>query len=662
MIAELGLLALITALIFSLLILALPMMSYFYPACPWQRAIIFYVYAEYFSVLFSYISLMICFLNNDFSVIYVLNNSSTALPFFYKFCAVWGGHEGSMLLWVVILSTWMSLVCRFSRSLDEAFRFKVLMVMAALNIGFILFIIATSNPFLRQFEIIKTLGRDLNPLLQDIGFLFHPPMLYMGYVGFSVAFAFAISSLWQGEMHESWVKWTRPWTLAAWSCLTAGITLGSWWAYRELGWGGFWFWDPVENASFMPWLTGTALIHSMASCEKNAQFRSWTLLMAIMAFSLSLVGAFLVRSGVLTSVHAFAVDPKRGLYILLFLSVVIGGSFLLFAWRGSSLISSELQHQKHPSHHEKKPIKYIFSRESALFLNNLLLVVAMLTILLGTIYPLLIDGLGLGKLSVGAPYFNKLVSPIFILSLMVMGFAVHLRWQGDALFLLIRKLRGYILIAVLGPAVISLYFQSIPSLAVYLGLTSGFWVVLSTAHWVLTKIQEGLKIKQGLYGMVIAHLGVAITMIGIAVSTGFGVQKDLKMAPQDMTVIAGYQVRFMNERPLKGPNYQGTRAEFLVSKAQYQAYVYPEKRLYDIGQMAMTEAAVSMTFFRDIYIAMGEPLSDEAWSVRVYYKPLVRWIWGGGFLIMFGAFIAMTDLRYYSKSLKSLKSLVSVEP
>lgn len=637
MLAEFGVFSLILALFASLLLTIVPCVGLRYARKDWQESAISYVFLQFLFVAIAYGCLTACFLLNDFTVSYVLSNSSLSLPWFYKLCAVWGGHEGSMLLWVAILSFWMVMVACFSTSLDWQIRTRVLVVLGFLSTGFILFLLTTSNPFLRQFQVLHTQGRDLNPLLQDLGFLFHPPMLYMGYVGFSVAFAFAIAALWVGRIEASWSKWTRPWTLAAWCCLTAGITLGSWWAYRELGWGGWWFWDPVENASFMPWLVGTALLHSLAVTEQRQQFRSWTILLAISAFSLSLIGTFLVRSGVLTSVHAFAVDPQRGLYILSFLLLVIGGSLLLFMFRAQTLQSKQL-----PS-----PI----SRESALLLNNIFLVVIMLTVLMGTVYPLLIDGLGLGKLSVGAPYFNAVFVPLMIPVLVLMGLAVHVKWQRDNGRKLFQKTHTIGVFSMLIPLAIVFITRSEFNYSALLGMMLASFVILNTIFALLRRIKErGLRqVTQAYWGMVVAHCGVAISVIGVAVSTAYGIQEDVQMGPGTSLNLLNYSIEFISQSPLKGPNYTGTQVAFTISSKRRTKRIYPEKRLYTVGQMAMTDSAIDVSAFRDIYVALGEPLGDNSWSVRVYYKPFVRWIWAGGFLILIGGFLALSDRRYYQK-------------
>ena len=641
MIAEIGLFSLILALIFACLLSILPTIGLRTGKVDWAGSAPYYVWGQFVSVAISYLCLTICFLQNDFSVVYVLTNSSISLPWFYKLCAVWGGHEGSMLLWVAILSLWMLAVCMFSKNLEDGFRTRVLVVLGALSIGFILFLLGTSNPFTRQFQMLATQGRDLNPLLQDPGFLFHPPMLYMGYVGFSVAFAFAIAALWMGRIESSWAKWSRPWTLAAWCCLTAGITLGSWWAYRELGWGGWWFWDPVENASFMPWLTGTALIHSLLVCEKRQQFMAWTLLLAITAFSLSLVGTFLVRSGVLTSVHAFAVDPQRGTYILCFLLLVIGGSLLLFSFRAQTL--------------QRREVPSLLSKESALLLNNVFLAVIMLTVLMGTVYPLLIDGLGLGKLSVGAPYFNAVFVPLMIPVLILMGLGVHLNWQRDSLKKTSMRLLPILVLSVLVPGILLYVMTDFINGYSLLGLILATWVILGTLMLLYLRLkQRGMAgIGRAFTGMIIAHTGVAVSVIGVAISTGYGIQDDVKMSPGDSAVLAGYTITFHSQSSLKGANYHGTQARFEVGHGARSKIIYPEKRIYNIGKMAMTDSAIDVSPFRDIYVALGEPLGHSAWAVRLYFKPFVRWIWFGGFMILLGGLLALLDRRYYQSSTKS---------
>lgn len=634
MIPEFGLLALVLALLFSLFGVIVPLWGIVTKKTILQGTVRFYALAQSIFVFFAYVCLTLSFLTNDFSVAYVYAHSSVLLPWFYRLCAVWGGHEGSMLLWVLVLNIWTVAVVYCSRSLSQEFRIRVIMVLCGLSGGLILFLLTTSNPFLRQFEILDTLGRDLNPLLQDPGFLFHPPMLYMGYVGCAVAFAFAFAALWLGRVEPEWAKWARPWSLAAWCCLTLGITLGSWWAYRELGWGGWWFWDPVENASFMPWLCATALIHALALNEKRQQLNAWTILLAIMTFSLSLIGTFLVRSGVLVSVHAFAVDPKRGLFILLFLMLVIGGALGLFALRAPGLQSQQ----------RFAPV----SREGALLLNHVFLCAAMCTVLLGTVYPLLIDSLGLGKLSVGAPYFNTVFVPLMMPLLALMGAGVHLHWRQDSLMRLWKHLGRSITMTVLFILILCFISQKTMSFMVFMGLMLACWIIVSTINMALErKKQRGIRgFGQAFLGMLLAHIGVAVTVIGIAVSSGFGIQRDVKMSPGEEVSLAGYSIFFVSESSLTGPNYHGTKACFRVGSGPDAHVIFPEKRLYDVGKMAMTDSAIDVNVFRDIYIALGEPMGKEAWSIRLYYKPCVRWIWAGGFLLVIGGLLAMTDKRY----------------
>ncbi|MCX7090877.1 MAG: heme lyase CcmF/NrfE family subunit [Legionellales bacterium] len=641
MIAELGVYSLVWALVFSLLLVIVPMLGIWKQNTVWMQSATTYVQAQLLCIVLAYLCLSICFLRDDFTVVYVLANSSLALPWFYKLCAVWGGHEGSMLLWVLILALWTTAVAVASPHLDERIRVRVLIVLGLLSTGFILFILMTSSPFTRQFEVLQTQGRDLNPLLQDPGFLFHPPMLYMGYVGFAVAFAFAIAVLWLGKIESGWAKSLRPWTTAAWCCLTLGVTLGSWWAYRELGWGGWWFWDPVENASFMPWLVGTALIHALIVVEKKNQFVAWTLLLAITGFSLSLVGTFLVRSGVLTSVHAFAVDPLRGLYILIFLGIVIGGSLALFAWRAQTVVRHSLPD--------------LVSRESAMLLNNVFLVVMMLTVLLGTVYPLVIDGLGLGKLSVGAPYFNTVFTILNLPFLLLMALGLHVNWQQDTLPKIAHKMRWIVGLGVLCPLLCFACLQQPMYGMTCLGAVFASWVIFSTFERVrqrLIRIKTGKKISGAFIGLVLAHLGFAVTGLGIIISNTYGLEDDVKLAPGEQTLFAGYTIQFVREEQMVGPNYHGTRTTFVISKQKHLATIYPEKRIYDVGNMPMTESAIDVNPLRDIYIAMGEPVGANAWTVRLYYKPLVRWIWAGGIMMFMGGCFALADRRFYRKEAK----------
>jgi len=571
----------------------------------------YYVVVQSGFVFAAFLCLMYAFYTDDFTVRYVLQNSSVSLPWFYKLCATWGGHEGSMLLWVLILSAWMCAVAWFQKPLEPEFYSAVQRVMGGLSIGFLLFLLVTSNPFLRQFELLGTKGQDLNPLLQDPGFLFHPPMLYMGYVGFAVPFAMAIAALSLGRIEQSWAKWARPWTVGAWSFLTLGITLGSWWAYRELGWGGYWFWDPVENASFMPWLVGAALLHALCMTEKQGRFSGWTVLLAIMAFSLSLVGTFLVRSGVLTSVHAFAVDPARGLYILLFLMLVVGGSLGLFSLRLNKLKDNQAI--------------MLVSREGGMLMNNVFLTVLMLTVLLGTIYPLIIDSLGLGKLSVGAPYFNAVFVPLVFPMLFIMGIGVHLKSKQDNLKKRLLSLKSILAISLLVPALVFTSFR------VYLGIALSLWIVLSTI-----KLLKSRSITPRLLGMGFAHIGLAVSVLGIALVEGFGAEQDIKLSKGETTTFQSYQVRLASVESKQVQNYEVTRVCLNFSD---KFKVCPEKRYYDVSRMVMSEAGIHMGLMQDIYVALGESLDDGAWTLRLMYKPGVRLIWLGGLLILCGGVI-----------------------
>jgi cytochrome c-type biogenesis protein CcmF len=633
MMAEIGTFTLILALLFAILLVVVPTLGLQRNLLAWQVSAPYYVVAQAVFVALAYICLSVCFLNDDFSVSYVLSNSSISLPWIYKLCAVWGGHEGSMLLWIVILSAWMLAIACLSKNLDRAFYTRVLIVLGLLSVGFLLFLLSTSNPFLRQFDLLNTTGRDLNPLLQDLGFLFHPPMLYMGYVGFSVAFSLAIAALWLGRVEAVWASWARPWTLAAWCCLTLGITLGSWWAYRELGWGGWWFWDPVENASFMPWLAGTALLHSLVVNEKRGYLKAWTVLLAISAFSLSLIGTFLVRSGVLTSVHAFAVDPARGLYILVFLLIVIGGSLVLFACRAESL--------------KAEALPYPISREGGLLLNNVFLSVAMLTVLLGTVYPLLIDALGFGKLSVGAPYFNTVFVPLMMPVLVLMGLGVNSRWKYDDWTQLALSLKYAFLVSLLSPFFVFLWMKQPIQPLIFLGLGLAAWVILSTLKSLYVRIKHrGLKgVSLRFWGMFFAHLGLAITVLGITVSSGFGTELDLRLAPGETVHWSGYQVQWSDTSEMHGSNYNGTRVCFKLTQGAWNTKICPEKRMYSVSRMVMSEAGIHANLYRDIYAALGEPLEHGAWSLRLSYKPGVRWIWVGGFFIAFGGFLSLIHRR-----------------
>ncbi len=597
---------------------------------------------QFVFVALAFACLAYSFLNNDFSVLNVATNSNSGLPWFYRLAATWGSHEGSLLLWVLMLATWMTAVSVFSRHLPLDMVARILGVMALVSIGFLLFMLLTSNPFERLLPPAPD-GRDLNPLLQDPGMVIHPPMLYMGYVGFSVVFAFAIAALLSGRLDATWARWSRPWTTAAWCFLTVGIALGSWWAYYELGWGGWWFWDPVENASFMPWLVGTALMHSLAVTEKRGGFKVWTVLLAIMAFSLSLLGTFLVRSGVLTSVHAFATDPARGIFILAFLVIVIGASLALFAWRAPKV---GLGGSFDP-----------LSRESALLANNVLLVVAAASVLLGTLYPLFVDALGLGKISVGPPYFESVFVPLMAPAIFLMGVGPLARWKQAELPDLAKRLKwamGVALVtALLLPWVMGRWTPMIA-----FGLLLSLWVVFATAanvreRIVLLGVASGgiwarlAKLPRGFYGMSLAHLGVAVFIAGVTLVKGYETEKDVRMNPGDTVEVGGYTLRLEGFIEVPGPNYQATRGTVNVFRGDKQVRtMFPEKRIYHVQQMPMTEAAIAAGFTGDLYVSLGEPLPDGAWVVRVYHKPFIDWIWGGAFLMALGGILAISDRRY----------------
>jgi cytochrome c-type biogenesis protein CcmF len=595
---------------------------------------------QFLLVLLAFCCLGYAFATKDFSVLYVAATSNSQLPLHYRLAAIWGAHEGSLLLWTFILTLWMVAVTLFSKHLPEAMRARILGVMGLVSLGFLLFMLTVSNPFERLIPAAAD-GRDLNPLLQDPGMVMHPPMLYMGYVGFSVAFAFAIAALLGGNLDAAWARWSRPWTTVAWCFLTIGIALGSGWAYYELGWGGWWFWDPVENASFMPWLAGTALIHSLAVTDKRGGFKVWTVLLAIMAFSLSLLGTFLVRSGVLTSVHAFATDPKRGLFILVFLAVVIGGSLLLYAWRAPHVgLGGGFE---------------IVSRESMLLANNVLLVVAMGSVLLGTLYPLFLDALGLGKISVGPPYFDTVFVPLMTPALFLMGIGPIAQWKKASLPELAMKLRWAfgvsVATALLLPFVLGKWT---PLLS--LGLLLALWIVTTTivnihkrvSHLVGNSLVSCLAaLPRAYWGMVLAHCGIAMVIVGVTMVKGFEVEQDLRMNVGETASIGGYTFRFDGAQDVKGPNYVAARGSIRVTKdGRDVTEMYPEKRFYRVQNQTMTEAAIDSGLFRDLYVSLGEPLENGAWSVRLYHKPFVDWIWGGCLIMALGGLLAISDRRY----------------
>ena len=641
MIPELGHLAMILALCLCLVQATLPLIGAWRGDHQWMSLAQPAAWGQFAFLLFSFICLTYAFMVDDFSVAYVANNSNTALPWYYKFSAVWGAHEGSLLLWALIMAGWTFAVAIFSRHLPEEMLARVLAVMGMISIGFLLFMIITSNPFERLLPNAPADGRDLNPLLQDFGLIVHPPMLYMGYVGFSVAFAFAIAALLGGKLDAAWARWSRPWTTVAWAFLGIGIALGSWWAYYELGWGGWWFWDPVENASFMPWLVGTALIHSLAVTEKRGVFKSWTVLLAIAAFSLSLLGTFLVRSGVLTSVHAFATDPERGVFILAFLLVVVGGSLALFALR-APVVKSRVGFS-------------LWSRETLLLVNNIVLVVSAAMILLGTLYPLVLDALTGAKLSVGPPYFNALFLPLMALLMAVISVGVLVRWKDTPVKWLAGMLAP-VLVASVVLAVIATFLHGDFHWAVLAVCLLAFWVILAGARDILDKTRHKGLLKgltalgRSYWGMQIAHLGFAVCAVGVVLTSLGSYERDLRMAPGDSVELGGYRFQFDGAVHHEGPNFTSDKGTVRVFDGERQIKVlHPEKRLYTVQQTTMTEAGIDAGFTRDLFVALGEPLEQGAWAVRIHIKPFVRWIWLGGLLMALGGFLAAADKRYRIK-------------
>ncbi|MBU3612102.1 heme lyase CcmF/NrfE family subunit [Polynucleobacter sp. MG-27-Goln-C1] len=633
MIPEFGHYALILALCIAIIQGVLPLVGAHQGRREWILLARPAAQTAFLLLAIAFVILAWSFYSNDFSVLYVAEHSNSQMPVIYRLGAVWGGHEGSLLLWIFLLSTWTFLVSQLSKSLDEFMVARVIGVLGLVTTGLLLFVLTTSNPFERLLPAAQD-GRSLNPLLQDPGLVFHPPMLYMGYVGFSVAFAFAIASLLSGRLDAAWARWSRPWTTAAWVFLTLGIALGSWWAYYELGWGGWWFWDPVENASFIPWLVGTALLHSLAVTEKRGGFKSWTVLLAITAFSLSLLGTFLVRSGVLTSVHAFATDPRRGIFILIFLVLVVGSSLTLYAWRAPKSTLGG---------------KFSFtSRETFILLGNVFLVVSAASVLLGTLYPLLIDALHLGKISVGPPYFNSVFVPIMIPLLVLMGIGPWTSWKNSNLLDVIKRLWIAALVAVIAAALIPFVMGEFTWLS-SLGFLLAFWVIASGILQIIRQAKAG-KPTRSFIGMQVAHLGIAVFVIGVTMVGAYQEEKDVRMLAGESVSVGGYDIQLKGVSSVPGPNYKAMQGTFLLSRnGKLEATMYPEKRSYFSSTMPMTEAAIDAGLTRDIYVSLGEELEDKAWAVRVYYKPFVDWIWGGCLLMALGGVLAMSDKRYRMK-------------
>ena len=597
-------------------------------------------YGLFFTLTIAFAALFYLFAVNDFSVQYVVNNSNSSLPIYYRLSAVWGSHEGSLLLWIWLLTLWGAAVALFSKHLPQEAVARVLGIMGIISIGFLLFVLFTSNPFTRTFPDFPVDGRELNPMLQDVGLIFHPPLLYMGYVGFSVAFAFAIASLMTGKLDSAWARWSRPWTMAAWVFLTLGIVLGSWWAYYELGWGGWWFWDPVENSSLMPWLAGTALIHSLAVTEKRGSFKAWTVLLAILAFSLCLLGTFLVRSGILVSVHAFASDPTRGLYILAYLVVVIGGSLTLYAYKGNQIRSRDNAER--------------YSRETLLLLNNILLMTALCVVFLGTLLPLVHKQLGLGSISIGAPFFDQMFLIIMTPFALLLGIGPLVKWRRDQF----SEIRTPVVVSVVVMAIagfaLPYFLHNKLTVSVALGTMMSVIIVLLSLYEMKQRAThresffKGItKLSRSHWGMILAHLGVAMTVWGIAFSQNFSVERDVRMAVGDTVQIADYDFKFTGVSDANGPNYMGGKAQIDISKnGKPEATLFAEKRFYTVSKMPMTEAAIDWGFTRDLYVALGEKIEDNSWALRLYYKPFIRWIWIGGLFMAIGGLLCMFDRRY----------------
>nr|WP_313974339.1 heme lyase CcmF/NrfE family subunit [uncultured Psychrobacter sp.] len=648
LITELGYFALLAAFILAILQVVLPTIGVMNDHVAWQRLAPSLAWAQFAAMIVSFGSLMAGFYFNDFSLVYVTQHSNTLLPWYYKLSATWGGHEGSLLLWMTIMATWCALVSYFSRGLPLTMRARVLVILAGVQVMMLAMLIFTSSPFDRTLPNLPVDGADLNPLLQDFGLVVHPPMLYMGYVGMAVPFAFCMAALWEGRLDAVWTRWSRPWALAAWGFLTVGIALGSWWAYYELGWGGWWFWDPVENASLMPWLAGLALLHSLAVTEKRGVFKAWTIMLAIFAFALSLLGTFLVRSGVITSVHSFAADPTRGLVILVILGIIVGGGLLMFAVRGWRL-TVESQYQ-------------LISRESFLVINNVIILISTLVVLLGTLYPIIADSFNLGQVSVGPPYFNALFVPLAWLLLVAMGMGSNIRWKKDS-----RPLLGagmVIAFSSLLLAAIIAYFVS-PSDMLNIGVTLAvsFWVLLWMAVDFKDKTKNAPSFFKGLrqlrlsyWGQQTAHIGVIVAVIGVAFTSTLSVERDVALGENETMHVQGYDFEVKDFHEVRGSNFDGMQAQVEVTKeGRAVTTLYPEKRTYIISGMPMTEAAIDASLMRDVYVALGEPIAEDSnkWAVRIYVKPLVRWIWLGAIIMALGGLLSMLDSRYRFKKAKA---------
>ena len=650
MIAELGNYALGLSLAIALLLAALPLWGAEKGNDQLMALARPMTYGLFLALTVAFGALFYALAVNDFTVQYVVNNSNSNLPLRYRLSAVWGSHEGSLLLWIWLLTLWSTAVAWFSKPLPQEAVSRVLGIMGIVSVGFLLFVLFTSNPFDRTFPNFPVDGRELNPLLQDVGLIFHPPLLYMGYVGFSVAFAFSIASLMTGKLDTAWARWSRPWTMAAWVFLTLGIVLGSWWAYYELGWGGWWFWDPVENASLMPWLAGTALLHSLAVTEKRGSFKAWTVLLAIMAFSLCLLGTFLVRSGILVSVHAFASDPTRGLYILVYLIIVIGGSLGLYAVKGGQIRSRDNAER--------------YSRETMLLLNNILLMTALAVVFLGTLLPLVHKQLGLGTISIGAPFFDQMFLIIMTPFALLLGVGPLVKWRRDQFSSIRTPVVISVIIMVIAGFVLPFWLQDTLTVSSVLGTMMAVIIALLSLYELQQRVTHrsgffpGLtKLSRSHWGMFLAHLGVAMTVWGIAFSQNYSVERDVRMNVGDSVEIAGYEYKFQGISNADGPNYAGGKAQVdILKNGKTEATLFAEKRFYTVSKMTMTEAAIDWGLTRDLYVALGESLGDGSWALRLYYKPFIRWIWLGGVFMALGGLLCMFDRRYrFSKMLKEAK-------
>jgi len=652
MVPELGHFALVIGLAFAICLSVVPVVG----VLSSHKRLMTYAKPLSFGMFaFTAISIFIlgyCFVVDDFSVKYVAGHSNSHLPYYFKISAVWGGHEGSLLLWVFSLTAWTAAVAKFSRGVDEAFIARVLAVLGMIAVGFMAFLLLTSNPFDRLWPVVPPEGRDLNPLLQDVGLILHPPSLYLGYVGMGVAFAFAVAALWYGKLDAAWARWARPWVVFAWMWLTIGIALGSWWAYYELGWGGWWFWDPVENASFMPWLVATALIHSLAVTEKRGAFKNWTVLLAIFAFSLSLLGTFIVRSGVITSVHSFAADPTRGAFILLLLAIAVGCSLTLFAFRATNVASFS---------------RFSFySRETALLLANIILVIAAVTVLLGTLYPLILDAMGLGKISVGPPYFNSVFVPIMSVLFIIMGIGPLIRWKKAKKGELRKQVLKPSVVSILFGLVFPLVYQGEFNLVVSFGMALALWVSMVVVRDLRNQARQSngkynlSRLSLSQWGMAVAHTGIAVTIVGVTIISAYEREVSVKMFAGDTVQSSGYDVTFNGVKSVQGPNYHAEQGQIEIHKdGDFVALLKPERRTYMVQTMGMTDVDIDANLFRDVYVALGDPLPDGAWAVRIHYNPFVRWIWLGAIFMGLGGILAMLDKRYRRRQASAKKAVVN---